>query len=332
MRSRVPPLVGTLDVELGGQPPDDREPQPEPRAVGVRAHPAAVVAHDDHEPVGLGAGDHPHRPGAVVAVGVQDGVGDRLADRQRHVGRDADAVQLGEGDHGAAHAGHRGRRRLRAQLEPLDLLGRRRLLHGSAHRHLRLVAAGAVVVGARPTPTSCSASIARSSTTSPTWNSRSGALHGRDHLARDRPARRGSAAEQPLLAEALAPGRRVGDAVGVEEQRVAGRELDLASPPSARARHAQQQPGRPDGRRRVAGVAPGRAAGGRRCVRRMRAPEALGSTCAHATVSSEISGRCDEDVVEQAHDRGRASGRSARRWPACSAPARSAPRPARPCR
>ena len=34
-----------------------------------------------------------------------------------------DAVQLGEVDHGAADARHRGRRGLRAQLQPLDLHG-----------------------------------------------------------------------------------------------------------------------------------------------------------------------------------------------------------------
>ena len=55
-------------------------------------------------------------PPLGVAIGMQDGVGDRLADGQRDVGPDADAVQLGEVHDGAAHAGHRRRRRLGAQL------------------------------------------------------------------------------------------------------------------------------------------------------------------------------------------------------------------------
>ena len=145
-----------------------------------------------------------------------------------------------------------------------------------------------------------------------------------------RPARPGSPRAAAPRRSARSRDGRVGDAVGVEEQRVAGRELDLALLPAPGARHAQQQPGRPDRSSARARVATARAAGGRRCVRRMRAPRALGCTCAHATVSSEMLRALDEHVVEQAHDRAPGSGRSARRCAACSARARSAPRPATP--
>ena len=72
-------------VHVRGEPADRRQPEPEPRAVGARLHPAPVVGHDDRQLVGGGGDGHVHPAGIAVDERVDDGVGDRLGHRQREI-------------------------------------------------------------------------------------------------------------------------------------------------------------------------------------------------------------------------------------------------------
>src|SRR4051794_11309879 len=89
--------VRALDVELGRDRSDHRQPEAGARAVRVRRHADAVVAHDDDQAGLPRAGDHADVSAvALAAVGVDDRVGGGLADRERDVVGVRQPVALGE--------------------------------------------------------------------------------------------------------------------------------------------------------------------------------------------------------------------------------------------
>ena len=146
--------------------------------------------------------------------------------------------------------------------------------------------------------------MARSSTTSPTWKSRSARCTSGDHLARLRRCV-GQGVEQALLAEAFAARRRVGDAIGVEEQRVAGRSsISLCS-----QRAAPVIPSSSPGGPIIVGGLPGPRQDRERMAGARQAQEGAGFGRHHMGARDRQQRDLrpvDEDVVEQAHHRRRA--------------------------
>src|SRR3954470_20956376 len=81
--------VALVDLEGGGHLGDQRQAQPEARAVWSRAHPAALVGDGDPQLAVVEPGVDAHLAWLrLVGVGVHDGVGRRLGDRQADRGDD----------------------------------------------------------------------------------------------------------------------------------------------------------------------------------------------------------------------------------------------------
>ena len=81
-------VVGAAaQLERLGERGDERQAEAEAGAVGAREHPAALVAHGDHEAPVAHAGGDLHRA-VALRVGVDDDVGARLGHGELDVGQD----------------------------------------------------------------------------------------------------------------------------------------------------------------------------------------------------------------------------------------------------